>query len=166
MLTEEQQDLIQKRYRIPCTGFVPDTYHIITLDRKSAMPTEQELGQLDSYREYTVRERYHEWLAEEILAKPLPVEAGHNTTVFAKGKEAWQSAGDGWAYRLVKWRGGPVYWPSMDTPGRHDCTLPEIIDYIETISENPMKEWLSWKEAHPKTFPPTRIFAFHASQRI
>ena len=156
MLTEEQQDLIRKRYRIPCTSFVPDTFYIISFDHRSIMPTELELRQLDSYRECTVKGFYHDWLAEEILAKSLPAEAGHNTVIFAKGEEAWRSAGNGWAFRRLTWRDGPVYWPHMDTPKRHDYALVEIMDHSKEIGEKGDPEWEDWKRDRPEIFPPAK----------
>ena len=149
MLTKTQIARIQGRFRIPVDAFCPGHYWIISIDRESLIPTDQELAQLSSYREFVVLKTYRETYGRQILKMPLPFVPGHNTAIFRKGAPL-NPEDNGWFLRKSTWREGPLYIPNV--AGKDYCvhTLVEIIDRYEDIIP---EKWERCKLDHPKIFP-------------
>jgi hypothetical protein len=59
-INNEEKRRIEKEFRIPVDGFNPRTHWIISLDYSSQAPTERELRQLVSFREFVVKNYYNE----------------------------------------------------------------------------------------------------------
>lgn len=123
---------VQGVFHIPVDCFNPGTYWIICLDRDSFLPTDNELEQLRSYREYIVRGFYDEGHAKRILDLDLPECSGHNTTIFRKGIEFLGIEG-GWSFRKMTWRSGPLYFPNLAEEIYRGITLVGLLDRIENL---------------------------------
>jgi len=148
MLTKEEIEKIQTKFKIPCSSD-PKKYYILCLDLNSTLPTDQELAILSSYCEFVVRKHYR--YPEEILSKTLPIISGHNTAIFIKGKEWPANRDHGWAYRRISWNQGPTFSPCLGvtSPTPPPWTLIQLLDQIENlIPEN----WELWKKEHPAIF--------------
>ena len=85
MLTSKQRKEIQERFKIPVDAYCPGTYWIASLDGESLMPTNEELAQIRSYIEFSIRRTYREYWIDAILSKPLPACEGHNTLILRRG---------------------------------------------------------------------------------
>jgi len=147
MLTDTQRKHIQK-FHIPIDVYCPGTYWIVSLDCESMMPTDEELAQIKSYIEYSVRRTYQEYWVDVILNKPLSACSGHNTLILRKGSPLLPAV-QGWFYRKMFWRGGAVYWPVIGAEYK-DRGLVEIFDKYEDFSS---ESWTEWKNSHPDIFP-------------
>jgi hypothetical protein len=151
MLTQEQIKHIQDDFNTPVDSCYPGTYWIISLDKESRMPTDDELRQLQSYREYMVRRIYNETYTRTILAQKLPKCPGHNTTIFRKG--SWRTPEWHWFYRKKTWQHGPTFAPDIMIRRYKGLTLVELLDQrIHTIYA---EEWAQWKKEHGSVFPTT-----------
>ncbi len=142
MITQEQQEHIEKSFRIPVDTSHPGTYWIISLARESIMPSDEELKQMRSHQEFSVRRTYAESYQEVVLKRKLPYDNGHNTVIFNKSKR-------GWLFRRLTWE-GPLFIPSP-TENKLSLTLVEIMDRNEDFDS---LKWEEWKREHPEIFPP------------
>ncbi len=142
MITQEQQEHIEKSFRIPVDTSHPGTYWIISLARESIMPSDEELKQMRSHQEFSVRRTYAESYQEVVLKRKLPYDNGHNTVIFKKSER-------GWLFRRSSWE-SPFFVPSP-TENERPLTLVEAIDR----DENYDRKWDEWKQKHPEIFPPT-----------
>ncbi|MYY79687.1 MULTISPECIES: hypothetical protein [unclassified Streptomyces] len=141
--------------RIPVTGTHPRWRYIATFDRKSeARPTDAEARMLASYIEEYKEHWFNDWYKAKLLERPLDVDAV--THIFHK----WAD-GD-WSYRVVTWEYGPFWVPVAPQlrGGDHDylkvtgpLSLEQVMDRAHTLgSDEPMRHWLDWKNAHPEIF--------------
>jgi hypothetical protein len=158
MLNAEQMGKVHREFKIPCTkgggtgicGMASafSNNFIICLDADSSEPTDMELKQLSSYREYKVRSLYRN--PDAILDMEFPADNGHNTTVFLKGP-AWSCNGEqGWCYRKMTWTMGPVFVPTIGMKDAPPWNLVHLLDNIENLIP---EKWQEWKLAHPDIFP-------------
>lgn len=116
-----------------------------------AEATDDELRMLTSYMDYKLTSVYRDEYVRAVRELPLPLVAGHNTTIFVKREE------DGWGYKAMSWESGswPHSYRSMRKPEDlpdHPLSLVEIIDKIETTVDTPRPAWVAWKEEHPDVF--------------
>jgi hypothetical protein len=151
MLTKRWVKHIQKRFHIPVDSSYPGTYWIISIDRESQMPTSEELRQLQSYREFWVRQVYNEEYAQKILANGLPRCSGHNTAIFRKGSPAGNGAEQYWFYRKMTWQSGPMFVPDVMGPNYKGLTLVELLD--QHLNDLRADNWTQWKKEHLSIFP-------------
>ena len=147
-LSDAEMQRIQEEFRIPVDSFYPGTYWIISLDRNSHMPSDKELRQMASYREFVVRDFYNHNYAEKILAKPLPKDAGHNTMIFRKGSER-PLTDTHWFWRKTTWR-DPIYVPSIIAADYRGFSLVQAMDNERHIF---YERWTHWKSVHSAVFP-------------
>ncbi len=141
MIVEEQQEYIEKNFKIPLDADCPGFHWIISLSRDSIMPSEEELRQLQSYQEFSVRRTYNRPYQETILKRHLPRDPGHNTVIFKKSEH-------GWVFRRFTWR-SPFFFPSP-IENKRPLALVEVINKIEDIIP---EKWERWKQEHPEIFP-------------
>ena len=144
MINGERQGYIEKSFRIPVDASRPGSYWIISLARNSELPSDEELKQLRSYQEFSVRRTYAESYQEVVLKRELPYDSGHNTVIFKKSGQR------GWLFRRLSWE-SPLFIPSL-TENERPLALVEIMDKNE--NSNPDK-WNEWKRGHSEIFPPT-----------
>lgn len=160
MLEKNSIQRIHKNFHVPCTTgsgagmagsimtMISDNF-IISLDSYSCLPTNQELEMLQSYLEYVIRKNYRN--PERILNKLFPSIEGHNTVIFLKG-DWWEANGkEGWCYRRMTWREGPLYIPTFNVsnPAPPPWSLVQALNHIETLQ---MEQWEQWKTGHAKIF--------------
>ncbi len=143
MITQEQQEYIEKNFRIPVDASLPGNYWIISLARESMKPSDEELKQMQSYQEFSIRRTYAESYQGVVLKRKLPYDPGHNTVIFKKSER-------GWFFRRLTWE-SPFFSPSP-TKNEPPHTLVEIMDRNENIVPH---KWNEWKREHPEIFPPT-----------
>lgn len=149
-LTDAEVLSIQNEFRIPVDSLCPGTYWIVSLDRESLMPTDAELRQIVSYREFVVQGLYGDGAyGQRILAKPLPKEAGHNTTIFCKGYSMRPLTETHWFWRRTTWRNA-IYAPSIIVANYRGLTLIEAMD-AERGTIFP-ERWAHWKSVNPAVF--------------
>lgn len=141
MITPEQQGYIEKRFKIPVDTDCPESNWIISLDRESIMPNDEELKQMRSYQEFRVRHTYASSYQEVVLKRELPCQPGHITVTYKKSER-------GWLFRRSSWE-SPFFVPSP-TENKRPLTLVEAIDR----DENSYPKWDKWKREHPEIFPP------------
>ena len=143
MITIEQKEYIEKSFKIPIDTDCPGTYWIVSLARESTMPSDEELKQMRSHQEFSVRRTYAESYQEVVLKRKLPYDPGHNTVIFKKSER-------GWLFRRLTWE-GPFFIPSP-TENERPLALVEIMDRNENFDS---PKWDKWKREHPEIFPPT-----------
>lgn len=149
-LSEKEAEYIQNTFRIPVDSFKPGPYWIISLDRDSFLPTDQELKQLRSYCEYKTATVYNEFWQKKLLEMPLAKCGGHNTTIFRKGiRHRPEETKGHWYFRKWSWSMGPLYMPSIMDGGYKALTLIEVMDIIEEIIP---ARWEEWKKKHSDIF--------------
>mgnify|MGYP001559157934 CR=1 FL=1 len=105
MITRDRQEYIEKNFRIPIDASHPETYWIISLDRESTMPSDEELKQMRSYQEFRVRHTYASSYQEVVLNRKLPNDNGHNTVIYKKSEH-------GWFFRRLAWENPLLFFPS------------------------------------------------------
>lgn len=160
MPTKEEIEKIHEAFNVPCTtgggtgigGSIVAAFTnnvIISLDSDSAMPSDKELGMLQSYREFVVRKIYNR--PKEILEMQFPASEGHNTIIFLKG-EWWHPNGrEGWCFRRMTWNMGPLFYPPRDV--KEPCPPPwNLIQLLDKVENLLPKEWEKWKTEHPEIF--------------
>ncbi|MER7734154.1 hypothetical protein ABTX80_25010 [Streptomyces erythrochromogenes] len=114
-------------------------------------PTDAEARMLASYIEEYIQHFFNERYQRKLAERPLDVDGGCNTTVFIK------YGPDDWAYRRCSWQYGPLFVPQPPSfPDRNPgpLTLPQVMDRIHTIVDEPMQHWVDWKAARPEVFAP------------
>lgn len=151
-ITPEQKDHIQKKFGIPVDSFNPGTYWIVSLDVESVMPTDEELKQIASFREYIVKKVYNQWFTEKLLSMPLPADGGHNTTIFCK-RTPGEANELSWFYRKMTWQYGPLYAPDTSEKNYRPFSLVEVMDRYETFLSQVSEDWIAWKKNHRDIFP-------------
>lgn len=147
--TDADRDDPLTALRIPVTNTYCRWVYLAGFDRESeARPTDAEALVLASFVDYQ-RDWFNETWQARMLAQPLDVEGGHNTTIFHK----W-AAGD-WGYSKRTWTMGPHIWPgppSYRTVG--PLALVGLMDHIYDWGDGGISpRWLAWKAAHPEVFP-------------
>ncbi len=142
-LTEKDSIRIQAEFHIPITsgygmglgGSAIASFRenlILSLDEKTALPTDEELELICSYRRELVTKMYRR--AEDILAMEFPAIEGHNTTILIKGS-GWPPNGEeGWACRRMTWTQGASFFPSNTCKPPPPYSLKEVIDWANRIS--------------------------------
>jgi hypothetical protein len=148
MITPEEKEYVQNNFKIPVDSLAPEKGWIVSLDRESAMPTEQELKQLQSFTEYKMGRTYNERHVAKLLQMPLAVEDGYDTTILRKGM------GDdnvGWFYRRAGWKIDPDYLINPSMKGYRAQSLVEVMDQQE-IMTTVVEKWAAWKRERPDIF--------------
>lgn len=149
-LSDTEVSRIQNEFRIPVDSLCPGPYWIVSLDRESRMPTDAELRQIVSYREFMVQGLYgSDGYGQRILAKPLPKEAGHNTMIFRKGSLGRPFTEAHWFWRKTTWRNA-IYAPNIIVANYRGLTLVEAMD-AERGAIFP-ERWAHWKSINPAVF--------------
>lgn len=151
-ITQEQQRHIHENFKIPVDSLNPRTYWITSLDRQSVMPSDEELRQIASYREFVIKSYYNPRYSAKLLEIPIPKDSGNNTTVFHKGDNRGNDKC--WFYRRTFWSSttGPTFQPYVGDTFYLPLSLVEVMDRIQAIG---MKEWSVWKKEHADIFPQT-----------
>ena len=112
------------------------------------MPSDRELRQIRSYREFWVTALYNPGYAKKILAKPLPEEDGHNTLILRKGA-SHAGTEDHWFKRKISWE-NPVYVPHVLEKEYRGLSLVDVLDVEQSLIP---VGWERWKTEHPDIFP-------------
>lgn len=148
-LSPEEIERIQTVFSIPVDSTWPGTYWIVSLDRKSLMPTDEELGMIASYCAFAVQDLYNSRYAKKIMARDFPKEAGHNTVIFRKGSPIRDGTERHWFYRRISWKTGPAYYPDAMPDEYQGCSLLQIMDRLQCSVPKP---WIAWKNDRPLIF--------------
>ena len=155
-LNAEEREHIQEQFRIAVDSSHPAYYWIASLDAQSLMPTEPELEQLQSFIEYKIRSWYNPTYQAKLMSMPVAKDAGHNTIIFRKGSGDAGSLydDDGWAFRRMTWREGPMYVPARTLAEQYEkMSLVSVMDYCERYTkEEPHPKWEAWKQDHAELF--------------
>jgi hypothetical protein len=150
-LSAQEIEYIQTNFRIPVDSTWPGTYWIVSLDRVSLMPTDEELGMIASYCAFVVQNIYNEHYQRLIMARDFPKEASHNTAIFRKGSPIRDGMERHWFYRQISWESGPAYFPDARMDEYKGYSLLRIMDHIQKLVPNP---WIAWKNYRPMIFEP------------
>lgn len=143
-------------HRIAVTSSHPGWYYLVAFDGQSeARPTDAETAMLasylDSYKDHWYGDSGFRRKMEE---RDLDVDGGANGVIFHKWAE------DDWGYRRQSYTMGHLF--SVTAPGnrggRWDDGVPgpksllELLDFINTIVDEPLPRWVDWKAAHADVF--------------
>ena len=148
-LKPEEIERIQTVFLIPVDSTWPGTYWIVSLDRKSVMPTDEELGMIASYCAFAVQNLYNSRYVKKIMARDFPKEAGHNTVIFRKGSPIREGTERHWFYRFISWETGPAYYPDATLNEYKGYPLLKILDHLQYLVPKP---WIAWKNDRPLIF--------------
>jgi hypothetical protein len=115
-------------------------------------PTDLEAVQIASY----IAAYKKRWCSKmdqvKMLQRPLDVDSGCNTLVFAK------YGTDDWGYHQTSWTTGPTFIPGPEGSDSRKAvggplTLEQAMDHRYNMhGENPNKHWADWKAGHQNIF--------------